>query len=106
MKKAIYDKANQRRTIIMALGITVLEFLILVGIVSAGESSNALQSSNAWVHKGDELLCSAKFTEALAAYDKAIEINPKNEKAWLHKAAHLLSSEKYNEALEAYNKVI
>ncbi len=27
MKKAIYDKANQRRTIIMALEITVLEFL-------------------------------------------------------------------------------
>jgi tetratricopeptide (TPR) repeat protein len=77
MKKATYDKANQRRTIIMALGITVLEFLILVGIVSAGESSNALQSSNDWVHKGDELLCSAKFIEALAAYDKAIEINPR-----------------------------
>jgi tetratricopeptide (TPR) repeat protein len=106
MNEAKCDKASRRHTIITVLGITALEFLILVGIAGAGESSNALQSSNAWVHKGDELLSSAKFNEALAAYDKAIEINPKNEDAWLHKAVHLLSSEKYHEALEAYDKVI
>jgi len=106
MNEAKCDKASRRHNIITALGITVFEFLILVGIADAGTSSNVLQSSNAWVHKGDELLSSAKFNEALAAYDKAIEINPKNEDAWLHKAAHLLSSEKYNEALEAYDKVI
>ena len=106
MKKAIYDKASRRHTIITAIKITVLEFLILVSIAGIEQSLNVLQSSNAWVHKGDDLLSSAKFNEALAAYDKAIEINPKNEDAWLHKAAHLLSSEKYNEALEAYDKVI
>ncbi len=106
MNEAKCDKASRRHTIIKALGITVFEFLILVSIAVVGESSNVLQSSNAWVHKGNELLSSAKFNEALAAYDKAIEINPKNEDAWLHKAAHLLSSEKYNEALEAYDKVI
>jgi tetratricopeptide (TPR) repeat protein len=106
MKKAIYDKASRRHTIITAIRITALEFLILVGIAGMEQSLNALQSSNAWVHKGDELLSSTKFNEALEAYDKAIEINPKNEDAWLHKAAHLLSSEKYNEALEAYDKVI
>jgi tetratricopeptide (TPR) repeat protein len=100
MKIVKYDKTNRRHIIITALGITMLEFLILV-VITVSE-----QSSNAWVHKGDELLSSSKFNEALAAYDKAIEINPKNEDAWLHKAAHLLSSEKYHEALEAYDKVI
>jgi len=106
MKKEIYNKSSRRHTNGKTVRITALEFLILVGIVGIGQSLNALQSSNAWVHKGDELLSSSKFNEALEAYEKAIEINPKNEEAWLHKAAHLLSSEKYDEALEAYDKAI
>ncbi len=69
MKKAKYDKASRKHTITTALGITAMARLILVGI-------GAAQSSNVWFHKGGELMSSEKYSEAINAYNKAIEINP------------------------------
>ena len=70
MKKATYDKASRKHTIITALGITAMALLILVGIVGAA------QSSNFWYHKGGELMSSEKYSEAINVYNKSIEINP------------------------------
>ena len=72
MKKETYNNKNQRHTITMALGITVLVFLMLVsssGCVSFLGISNSGSNNGSILNKSDE---------ALKAYDKAIEINPQN----------------------------
>ena len=100
MKKATYDKASRRRTIITALGITVLAFLILVSIAGATQDpmvwnykGNVLSDQNSkaieinpqnsidWYIKGNDLYNSNKFDESTEAYDKAIEINPQDSKS-------------------------
>ncbi len=60
----------------MVLGITTLVLLMLVSIAGAA------QSTNVWFHKGSGLMSSEKYNEAIKAYDKAIEINPKDLDAW------------------------
>lgn len=47
-----------------------------------------------------------RLEEALARYDKAIEINPKDEKAWVDKGSALDELGRYEEALVCYDKVI
>ena len=100
MKKATYDKANRKYTVFMVLGIIVLEFLVLVSI------AGAVQSTNIWFHKGSELMNSEKYDEAIKAYDVAIEINPHDSKAWYYKGVALSELGMPDEALKAYDKVI
>ena len=42
----------------------------------------------------------------MKAYEKAIEINPKNDKAWVNKGVYLTQSKRYEEAMKAYEKAI
>ena len=44
--------------------------------------------------------------EAIKAYDKAIEINPKYSEAWNNKGNALYNQTKFDEAIKAYNKAI
>lgn len=63
-------------------------------------------NSEAWVSKGVSLYNLGKYEEALIAYDKAIEINPKYFEAWNYKGTVLYNLGRYEEALIAYNKAI
>ncbi len=47
-----------------------------------------------------------RLEETLACYDKAIEINPKDEKAWVDKGSALDDLGRYEEALACYDKAI
>ncbi len=134
MKKETYDKGSQRHTITMALGITVLVFLMLVsisgcvsfsGITNSGsnnvsilnKSDEALkaydkaieinpQNTDAWNNKGDALSKQNKYDEALKAFDKAIEIDSQNTDAWNNKGDALSKQNKYDEAKKAFDKAI
>ena len=83
MEKAKCDKASRKHTIIKVLGITALELVMLVSIAGAA------QSTNVWFHKGNELMSSEKYNEAIKAFDKAIEINPPDSAALYNKAVAL-----------------
>ncbi len=99
MKKATYDKANRKYTVLMVLGIIVLASLILVSI------AGAIQSTNVWSHKGSELMNSEKYDEAIKAYDKAIEVNPLDSRAWYYKGVALSELGKLDEAQKDFAKV-
>ncbi len=60
----------------------------------------------AWFKKGNTLRELGKYNEALASYDKAIELNPKYADAWIGRGISLNNLEKYNEALASYDKAI
>ena len=90
MKKAKCDKASRKHTSIKVLGITALELVMLVSIAGAA------QSTNVWFQKGNELMSSEKYNEAIKAFDKAIEINPQDSAAWYNKAVTLNRLNKSN----------
>jgi superkiller protein 3 len=56
-----------------------------------------------WIEKGIIFYLQDKNYEALQALDKAIELDPKNEKAWGYKSLVLTYLGKREEALEASN---
>ena len=90
-------KARRKQIIIMALGITALALLIIVGIAGAA------QSSNVWFHKGSELMSSEKYNGAIKTYDKAIEINPHDSSVWRTKGLSFTIPEINSNFLVYYN---
>ena len=96
MKKVTFDKACKRHTLIMALGITVLVFLMLVNIAGTLPSADIPDCSN-------NVSNFNKCNETLKAYDKAIEINPQDSKAWNKKdtiEVHILAINDLDDQLE------
>ena len=71
MKKVSCDKSSRKYTYIIALGITVLVFLMLVSI--AGTPFADIQNSGS-----NNVSNFNKFDKAINAYYKVIEINPPN----------------------------
>src|ERR1035437_4888547 len=72
MIKISFDKANRKYTYIIAVGITVLVFLMLMGIAGTAQFAGIQTSSSNNVPNFN------KFDKAINAYEKAIEINPPN----------------------------
>jgi tetratricopeptide (TPR) repeat protein len=59
-----------------------------------------------WVEKGDTLYDQGKYTEAIDAYNKAIEITANNTTAWVGKGMALDALGKYDAAVAAYNEIL
>jgi len=62
--------------------------------------------SKSWFKKGLDLSEAGKYQEALECFEKAIEINPKEEIAWYNKGVALTNLGKHQEALECFEKAI
>ncbi len=56
--------------------------------------------------KGDSLAKLKRYEEAIEAYEKAIELDPKDAYAWVNKGFALDELKRYEEAIEAYEKAI
>ena len=101
MKKTIYDKASRRYTIIKVLGIIALAFLML------GSTIGAIRSPiGTWTKQGNTLLRSENYREAVAAYDKALEINRHDSQAWDGKGVALEFLDEFDGAIKAFDKAI
>jgi tetratricopeptide (TPR) repeat protein len=65
------------------------------------------KTADYWIKIGDDLaLNKSNNQEALTAYEKAIQLDPKNPQAWKEKALNSYVLGKYNESLAAYEKAI
>jgi len=64
-------------------------------------------TAKSWIEKGDDLFVNqSKYSEAINAYDKAIELDPQNADVWYSKGYALDYLDKYNESIEAYDRAI
>jgi len=79
---------------------------VLMALVALCAFAVADETAEEWVKKGDELFLNGSSEEAVKAYDKAIELNPKEIAAWLSKGIILDGLERHNESIEAYETAI
>lgn len=63
-------------------------------------------SAAEWFERGHELDISGKFTEAIKAYNKAIELNPQYTDTYINRGALYDDLGKYQQAIKDYNKAI
>jgi tetratricopeptide (TPR) repeat protein len=66
----------------------------------------AQSSADTWNNKGVALANQGKYDEALQAFDKAIELNPKFALAWSNRALMLSKQNNYDEALKTIDRAI
>jgi tetratricopeptide (TPR) repeat protein len=59
-----------------------------------------------WYDRGNKLRKTKKYDEAIAAYDRAIQIKPDYYEAWSAKADLLYQLERYEEAIAVYEQVV
>jgi tetratricopeptide (TPR) repeat protein len=59
-----------------------------------------------WVFLSHALGKAGRHTEALAACDKALELDPNHARGWIHRGVILRTLNRYEEALAAYDKVL
>jgi tetratricopeptide (TPR) repeat protein len=62
--------------------------------------------SCSWFAKGNDLLNSTRYEEAIKCYEQAIILDPQNALAWNGKGAAIASMGRYDEAMECFEKAI
>ena len=65
-----------------------------------------LDPKYAWSNKGAALFSQGKYDEAIASYDRAIEINPDYKQAWNNKGIVYFNMGKYSDAIVCYDRAI
>jgi tetratricopeptide (TPR) repeat protein len=61
---------------------------------------------SAWNNRGIALYDLGRYEEAVASYDKAIEIKPDDEEAWNNRGIALRNLGRYEEAVASYDKAL
>jgi len=63
------------------------------------------ERANSWYDRGKELFKSSKYKEAIAAFERAIEINEELFDAWHNRGNALSKLGRYEEAIASYDRV-
>ncbi|SHO45684.1 hypothetical protein NSIN_20741 [Nitrosotalea sinensis] len=64
------------------------------------------QDHNTWYSSGNENAKQGNYDDALLAYDKALEIDPRHVSAWNNKGIVLSRLKRYEEAISCYDMAI
>ncbi len=70
------------------------------------EVLETIESASVYLTKGNALFFLSRKDEAIAAYEKALKINPDNAKAWNNKGVALDDLGRKDEAMAAYEKAL
>ena len=63
------------------------------------------QTVTDWLNEGQKLVDQGRYTEAIQAYDKGIELSPQFTDLYYHKGTALNKLDKPDEAIQAFDKV-
>jgi tetratricopeptide (TPR) repeat protein len=81
----------------------LIQVLLLLVMATAAPAFGQTNETDL-INKGMDFYNQDKFEEAIQAYDKVIEINPRNAEAYNNKGTALGVLGKYSEALQAFEK--
>lgn len=87
----------------LMFGLIVLFILYVTNTIG---SDAQLDSAAAWNENGTSLYNQGKYSEALHAFDNALEYNSSTPQIWYNKGNALYSQGRYDESLEAYDRVL
>ena len=85
--------------------ISLIVYAILCVPISLGNDAQ-LDSAAAWNENGTSLYNQGKYSEALHAFDNALEYTSSSPQIWYNKGNALYSQGRYDESLEAYDRVL
>lgn len=74
--------------------------------VTAQNSIVSPTSAGGWFDEGTALYNLGRYNESIEAFNRAIELDPKNEEIWNNYGLDLYSLYRYDEAIKAYEKAI
>ena len=69
-------------------------------------SQSESEDASTWFDRGNDLYNSQRYEEAIASYDKALEIKPDDHEAWNNRGIALRKLERYSEAIASYDKAL
>ncbi|VVB89680.1 Photosystem I assembly protein Ycf3 [uncultured archaeon] len=72
----------------------------------AGNKDKSKDTSSMWSDKGNSLIESSMYAEAITCFNKALEINPGSAEVWNNKGLALARTERHAEAIQCYDKAL
>lgn len=78
--------------------------LIGIGVILLGR--RLMSPHESLYHKGNKLLKSQQYEQAIASYDKAIRVKPDFYDAWFHRGVALSRLRRYEQAIASYDRTI
>lgn len=73
---------------------------------SGDNRENKQEDATMWGNKGNSLVESSMYDDAIKCYDKALEINPGSMEAWNNKGLALARTGRLAEAIQCYDKAL
>jgi len=64
------------------------------------------RNARAWYHRGQTLCNDKKFDEAVACYDKALELSPDDPILWRRRGFTLIRTGRYHEAAASFDRAL
>ncbi len=90
-------------TILYMLLIIIFSFIFDIFI---SHIPKVIAEDNDWLSAGNLLKQKGNYTGAIAAYNRALEIDPKDKQVWLNKGDALNLLGNYTGAIAAYNRAL
>lgn len=80
--------------------------IILIGLIICGQATAAGLTVDDYYNQGVFYDNLSQYTEAIASYDKALEINPNYSEAWNNRGTALSGLGNYTDAVVSYDKAL
>lgn len=65
-----------------------------------------MSEAESWYRQGNEFMMKEKNEDALAAYERATDLDPNNIGAWNNKGIALFRLRRYQDAIDCYDKAL